>query len=201
MKILLFANTSWFLHHYRGNFARFLKHRDWEVVLLCPDDEYTAFFEKEGFRCVFLEMQQHGTNLKNEFQTLQQIYRIYKKERPDIAHHFTIKPILYGSFSAWLLGIRNTINTISGLGYVFSESFQKSRLLKTVILQAYRFMLHRGITIFLNHQDQEYFLSRNLVRKEQAKLIMGDGIDTQYFEELPETRRYAGCTDGLPYAA
>ena len=54
-------------------------------------------------------------------------YRIYRRVRPKIVHHFTIKPVIYGSMAARAARVPVIINTVTGLGYVFTDG-AKNRL-------------------------------------------------------------------------
>ena len=52
---------------------------------------------------------------------------IYRKERPDYIFHFTIKPNIYGTLAARLLGIHSTV-MVAGLGFTFSHGGWASKM-------------------------------------------------------------------------
>ena len=68
-------------------------------------------------------MDKKGTNLLADLILFKTLFQWYRQEKPDIVHHFTIKPVIYGSIAARLAKVPRIINTITGLGYVFIEDF------------------------------------------------------------------------------
>ncbi len=71
-----------------------------------------------------------STGLWQELETLRELHRLYKEIQPDIVHHVTIKPVLYGTLVArWVGGIQ-ILNAISGLGYLFIAQGWKSSIRK-----------------------------------------------------------------------
>ena len=82
-----------------------------------------------------------GLNPIRDLGTLLSIARIYRQEAPDIVHHVALKPIILGSIAARLVGIRSIVNALAGLGYVFSGSDARSRLLLRVIKPALKLAL------------------------------------------------------------
>ena len=49
MKIVLSANTEWYLFNYRLPLARFLREAGWEVTLLSPPGPYAVRLVESGF--------------------------------------------------------------------------------------------------------------------------------------------------------
>ena len=50
MKILLFANTDWYLYNFRLALAQALRERGDEVVLVSPEGDYAPRLLELGFR-------------------------------------------------------------------------------------------------------------------------------------------------------
>jgi glycosyltransferase involved in cell wall biosynthesis len=107
---------------------------------------------------------------------------IYQREQPQIVHHFTIKPNLYGSIAAFLTGTRGVINTFEGLGFLFSE-YPLAISLRSVVLPIAKlaFKASKGWCIFLNQQDLETCLRLKLILPERAIVITSIGVDTKKF--------------------
>jgi hypothetical protein len=62
------------------------------------------------------ELDKKGVNLCADLRLLRAFYSWYRKEKPDIVHHFTIKPVIYGSMAA-RFELRDTDPTVqSGRG-------------------------------------------------------------------------------------
>ncbi len=189
MKIILFANTAWYLYNFRLPLANGLKSNGSEVILISPPDEYVVKIREAGFRWLSFPFSRRGTNPLTELGTFFKLIRLYRGERPEIVHHFTIKCVLYGSLAAKLAGVRSIVNSITGLGYVFINQGDASGLLLRPVKFLYRLALRNTRVIFQNRDDMEYFLSAGLVRPEQCSLIRGSGVDLEKFHVTlePET--------------
>ncbi|WP_322508827.1 glycosyltransferase family 4 protein [Anaerolinea sp.] len=184
MKILLVANTDWFLYNYRLNFARFLQEQGHEVVLVSPAGEYAPALQTAGFRWVRWEVGRQSLAPWKELDAFWRLAQIYRREHPDVVYHLTIKPVLYGGLAAQWMGVPRVLSGITGRGYVLVSNERKARLLRPLALAVYRLILRspRQQVLFENHLDREYFLSQKLLRREQAHLIPGAGVDVERFQ-------------------
>lgn len=186
MKILLFANTEWYLYNFRLGLARFLRKNGFEVVMMSPHGPYGPRLEDEGFRWIPLEMNRRSLNPLGELRVLFQIVNVLRNEKPALIHNFTVKCVVYGSLAALVLGGMCRINAIAGLGHVFSGRGLKVRLLRPAV----KFLMHlafRGDSVRLivqNHDDQRVIAASGIVSKENIRLIRGSGVDTDRF--IPE---------------
>ena len=187
MKILLFANTDWYLFNFRLDFARSLKKDGNEVVLISPEGEYTSLLQKEGFRWVCFPMERKKLNPIKEIMTLFRLFNLYRREKPDLVHQFTIKCVLYGSLVCYLLGYIHVINSVEGLGYVFTQGRGNREWIKNVTKFFYRLVLPRTWVIFQNPDDQSFFLKNQLVNPARNIIISGPGVDTRKYVITPET--------------
>ncbi|MCY3945439.1 MAG: glycosyltransferase family 4 protein [Anaerolineaceae bacterium] len=135
-----------------------------------------------------LPLQQHGTNPFNEVRALHSIHALYRALRPDLSHHITVKSLLYGGLAARLTGVPAVVNTVSGLGYVFSSEDRRARALRGPVSLGYRALLRHpnSCTIFQNPDDCEQFLRRALVQEDQSCVIRGSGVDMARFVPRPE---------------
>jgi len=183
MKIILFANTDWYLYNFRLPLALALKERGDTVLLLSPAGEYVEKLQALGFRWQGFEFERSGVNPIKEGLAVLRLWQLYRRERPDLVHHFTVKPVLYGSMAALLAGVSVIINSVTGMGYVFAGSNNGLRIL---VSQLYRLVLRRAWVIFQNPDDQAVFLSKRLVESNHIRLIRGSGVDTFRFRPSPE---------------
>jgi glycosyltransferase involved in cell wall biosynthesis len=116
---------------------------------------------------------------------------LLRREKPDVVHNFTIKCVLYGSLACRFAGVRGNVNSVTGLGYVFTEGKGARRWLRDLLIIFYRFALRNSRVIFQNPDDYDIFLENRLVMPEKATLIPGSGVDTERFIKSPEP-------DGIP---
>ena len=134
-------------------------------------------------------MTRKGVSPVDELRTLFSLARLYRRLRPSLVHHVTIKPMLYGSLAARLAGRRRTavVNAISGLGFAFS-SRRRAAVLRPLVKALYRLALRgpRGYVIFQNPDDLDRFVRMGLAREDRAVLVRGSGVDCSRFRATPE---------------
>ena len=185
MKALFFANTDWYLYNFRLDYAKFLLSEGWKVVFLCPKGDHFEQFEKEGIHPIPFELSRKGINPLHESKSITEITAIYQKEKPDLVHHFTIKCVIYGSLSAKRIGIKNIVNSITGLGYMFLSPKFYVKLLRQIIKPMYKKALENTEVIFENPDDQTLFNEMGLTDRAKTNVILGTGINTSRFIPVP----------------
>jgi len=185
MKILLFANTDWYLYNFRRDLALALARRGDEVVLVSPAGEYAARLQGLGFRWVEFPLSRRGMNPLAEISTLRRLVRLYRREKPDLVHHFTIKCVLYGSLAARWSGIRAVVNSITGLGYIFLPGGVLKRILRFFVRLWYRLVLRGSQVIFENEDDRQTFLRFGFIHPEDGHMVPGAGVETRRFVPFP----------------
>jgi glycosyltransferase involved in cell wall biosynthesis len=185
VKTLLFANTAWYLYNFRLSLAEALRSEGIEVVLISPRDEFAQRLVEAGFRWIEFPFSRKGSNPFREIDTVLRLARLYSTENPDFVHHFTVKCVLYGSLAAKWSGVRQIINAITGLGYVFIGNTFSQKLLKPIILALYRVSLRGTQVIFQNTDDFHQFEKEHLINTDQAAIIRGSGVDVEKFHVSP----------------
>ena len=182
-KILLFANTDWYLFNFRLSLAEKLKREGWDVVLISPPGEYGHKLIESGFNWIPFDFSNRSTNPFGEFAVILRLIRLYRRERPDLAHHFTIKCVLYGGIAARFSRGISVVNAVTGLGHIFTDSGLKARLLRPVVGLLYRKALNRNNArvIFQNEDDRLHFINTKLVDKSLTHLIRGSGVNCDVF--------------------
>ena len=187
MKAVLFANTDWYLWNFRLPLARALRERGWDVVLVSPPGEYAMRLRNEGFRWEAFAFSRRGVNPIAEFFTLSRLARLYRDLAPDLAHHFTIKCVLYGGLAAQRAGVRSVVSSVTGLGHLFTTGSVKAAVLRPAIGLAYRRVLARSEVIFQNPDDRAHFAAGGMLREHPGvHLIRGSGVDIAQFSPAAE---------------
>ncbi|MDB5802487.1 MAG: hypothetical protein JWL63_3426 [Rhodocyclales bacterium] len=181
MRVVLFANTDWFLYNFKLSLAKALRARGDEVVLLSPPGEYGLRLRKMGFRWEALPVSRSGINPLAELAAIKRVGDIYREVRPDIVHHFTIKCVIYGSIAARRVGVRRIVNSVTGLGFALLANTVKARLIRPVVLALYRRALRGTHVIFQNADNRDTLAARGVLAHSKVHVIAGDGIDTQRF--------------------
>ena len=186
MKIILFANTPWYLFNFCFPLADAVRQTGCEILLVSPEGEYAERLKAAGFRHLPFPIQRRSLNPVTEWQTRNQLVDLYQREKPDIVHHFTTKCIIYGSLAAHAVGVRQVVNSVTGMGYAFAGNQTSRRILRMIITQLYRRALVGTVVLFQNPNDRSEFIKENLVSSEQTVLIRSSGVDLERFKVFPE---------------
>ena len=175
-KIIIVSNTSWNLFNFRLELARSIKKNGYEVILVAPYDEYSDRLSEE-FEYHDIYMNNKGTNPREDIKTTIEFYKLYKKIKPDVVLHYTIKPNIYGTIACNMLGIK-TINNIAGLGTLFIKQSFVTKIAKYL----YKYSQSKADKIFFqNRDDFDMFTGENLVDKNKCDILPGSGVDTKKF--------------------
>lgn len=183
-RILFVTNVDWFFISHRLVIAEEAQKRGFEVIVAAEDTGRSQEIRDKGINFVNLSFSRSGTNPINEFRTLLKFFKIYNHIKPDIVHHITLKPVIYGTIIAKLLNIKGVVNAISGLGYTFTkgrESFVQKAML---FLMSLGFNRKRLVIIFQNENDQDELISHGIIRSSNVIVrIKGSGVDLEKYHE------------------
>ena len=187
-KILLFANTDWYLYNYRLDLAREIQKRGADILFVSPAGDHAKKLVEDGFEWVQINLSRRGLNPIGEIKGFQEITSIYRYHSPDLVHHFTIKPIIYGSLSARRANVPCVVNAVTGRGYLYASPRRSTSILRALIKPFYRHALSTPCskTIFQTQRDLRFFTQRNLVDEEHALVIPGSGVDVERFKPTQE---------------
>ncbi|MFU8772829.1 MAG: glycosyltransferase family 4 protein [Anaerolineales bacterium] len=187
-KVMLVANTDWYLYNFRLPLVEFLRQHDYNVVLVSPEGKYSTELSRAGHKWIPWNVSRKSTVPWGEGKALSRLINIYRREKPDLVHHFTVKPVLYGSLAARAAGVKGIVNAITGLGYLFLSEEIKTRLIRQFVRRIYSYALNlrNCVVIFENDTDRQYFISEGLVSLERTRLIEGVGVDTNFYSPMPE---------------
>jgi len=184
LKIIIFTNTDWYLYNFRYPLAKYYRQQGHEVVLMTPPGDFHHHFVNDGFRWIEFDFNRRSMNPVTELISLLRILRVYRVEKPDLLLHFTIKCVLYGSLSARLLGLRKVINSITGLGHLFTHHDFPTRMLRLCVVRIYRFALKGTRLVFQNSDDENVFRANRLFKSGQNFLVPGSGADLSVFKPV-----------------
>lgn len=180
MKVAIVLNTSWNIFNFRMNLVRSLQAAGHEVHTVAPTDEYTHHLTEAGCIHHAVRMDSRGANPIKDLALIIELHSIYKRIRPDVILHYTIKPNVYGSLAASFLKIP-VVNNVCGLGTVFL----KKDLLSAIAMFLYRVSFRFPKKVFFqNPDDLKLFLTKKLVPSETVDLLPGSGIDLAKFQPV-----------------
>ena len=126
--LLLFdLEDRYFLSHRRA-IALAARDAGYRVIVCVKiGGKYMERIRAAGFECLALENEnKEGISFLREFQTLLKLIRAYRKYRPRIVHHFGVRNLLHGLIAARLAKTPFVVNSLLGLGSLFSENLAEA---------------------------------------------------------------------------
>jgi glycosyltransferase involved in cell wall biosynthesis len=180
-KVIIALNTAWNLVNFRAGLIRALVAEGFEVVAVAPKDDYASRLAELGCRFVALPMDNKGTHPGRDLLLFFRFLKLLRRERPAVFLGYTVKPNVYGSLAAHVLGIP-VVNNIAGLGAVFIRDNWLTRLVRLL----YKAALSRSCHVFFqNDEDMELFVEHGLVAAEKVSRLPGSGVDLSSFSYAP----------------
>jgi glycosyltransferase involved in cell wall biosynthesis len=177
-KIIISANSAWNVVNFRKGIVLELINHGFEVVVVSPKDEYVAKLCDLGCQHINIDIDNKGINPINDLYLIFQYLKIFYQFEPNVILTYTIKPNIYGSLSAYILSIP-IVNNISGLG----TAFIKGGLLGNIVNFLYKISLRKSEHVFFqNYDDENLFLKKNLVTKDQVSVLPGSGVNLEYYQ-------------------
>ena len=170
------------LLNFRGNIIRHYVDIGHDVMLIYPaitHREELMSCIPETVRMVQVKVDPHGTGIIRDIFYLQTLCRIYKKERPDVVFHYTIKPNIYGSIAARIAKVPLKVAMVAGLGYIF----EGRGFIKKIARILYKIGLRQvDRVIALNASNRNLLVEKGYVRSRNMLLFpCGEGVDLNKF--------------------
>jgi glycosyltransferase involved in cell wall biosynthesis len=188
-KIILVSRCAWTLYNFRAGLLRALKNKGHHVIAGgAGGDGFEKYIIDLGIPFIPLPIDKHVINPWADLKLFWSLYRLYHSERPTVVHHFTIKPVIYGSIAARLAGVPRIVNTVTGLGQVIVQD--NTLWLWYVVKWLYSVALACAhFTFFQNRDDLDYFIGYGLIKRRNAGLLPGSGVDCSFFTPASASRR------------
>lgn len=198
-KILFIANSLRSMVNFRLDVIKALC-IDYEIHIIAPTEVFfknsndgkeiansdVEVFKNLGINIHNICIDSKGKNPFMELKFIYNLFRNIKNINPDFMFNYTIKPVIYGSLVAKFLNI-SCISMITGLGYTFMDENRNS-LLSKIVISLYKFTLNKNKEVwFLNSDDYDEFISSNIIKKHIAKIIYGEGVNTEFYQ--PDFRK------------
>lgn len=199
MRILILTTQDRFFLSHIVERANYFKEQGCIVAVAAQktSDEFTEKIRLLGFTFFDTKIERQSINLFTQFAAILRLLKIQFIFKPDISYNLGAKAIFYGTLTARLhdcnVGI---VNAPIGLGYVFASKGLKARILRPVVLFAYRLFLNptKSRVIIENFDDINFFIKKGCLNPKDAFCILGAGVDTDRFKPLPFQERNLVCT-------
>lgn len=181
-KLFIVVNVDWFFLSHRLPIALAAIEKGYDVTILCADTGRKPEIIQAGLKHIHLPLSRSGMNVFAELRLIYLLSKIYIREKPDVIHHVTLKPVIYGSIAYRFYNSGVVVNAISGLGYNFTHDRKSFK--QTLIDHLIKYSLKNDSFqfIFQNLDDIKLLQERTIkVKNNQINLIKGSGINLDQF--------------------
>lgn len=177
-RIWILANFDVGLYKFRKELIQKLMDEGNEISVSLPQGELIKNLQQMGCRFLETPVDRRGINPVTDLKLFCRYLRILRVQKPDLVITYTIKPNIYGGLACRFTRVPYCIN-ITGLG----TAFQKEGILKKMVTLLYCMACKKARVVFFeNAGNLQTFRENRIIRKEQACLLNGAGIN---LEEYP----------------
>lgn len=196
MKFLLVASYPDSLLNFRWSLIRALQAAGLTVHVAAPDiavgSSLRANLESRGVVVHDIYLRRTGTNPLHDLGTLLSLYRLIGKLSPDFFLGYTIKPVIYGTLTAFWVGVPRCFALITGLGYAFQGDAaagekQQRGFLKALVQRLYGLALRGAHKVFFQNPDDEaLFRQLGILKPSVTSVVVnGSGVDVDQYAVVP----------------
>ncbi len=159
----------------------------YRITVVAPVDEYIRYREDfpELDHVGLHQLDRDSTNPWQDFRLWDELRHIYRRIKPDVVLHYTVKANIYGGLAAGVLGIPS-IAVVTGLGYPFIHNGLIRKVTRNLYRMSNRF--HEKV-VFENNDDLKLFVESDLIDGDKGIAILGCGVDTTYYEPRAKTNQ------------
>lgn len=187
-RVLYVGNDCYYFLIHRLALARAARRVGYEVHVAMPYSTYAKNIVDEGFTYHAIVMRRGRPGVLSEMRSLRSLYGLYKGVRPDLVHHHTIRPVIYGGVSARMVKVPAVVSGINGLGYTFMRRGVVGSIIRRGMRAAYRIALkHPNLrALFHNADDRNMFVGTSVLDAARAIVIRGSGVDVRRLLPMKE---------------
>ena len=191
--LIVEGHPKYFVSH-RLPWARAASEAGYEVHVTALKSGDGDLVRNEGFPYHHIAERDRGRNPISELGFLLKLYRLLRALEPSLVHFITLRSVLYGILPARFAGERPVLNSITGLGFLFTDDAWSVRLLRQGVLGILSYALGRPnqLATFQNPDDAGVFISQGVVAEERVTVTPGSGVDPERFPYAEETSGDSG---------
>lgn len=185
-KVLMICNLSQNIYTFRLPLIKRMQELGYDVSTLAFDNKYEDILKQEGVKLYCINDKNRSLNPLKILTLKNRYCKIIKEINPDMVFTFQLKPNIFGALAAKKAGVNNIYSMVEGAGDAFIKKSLKWKVINFVECKLYKKAFKNVENVFfLNNDDIQEFISRKLLKKEQAVVINGIGVDLEKFKFKP----------------
>lgn len=187
MKLLYIVNVDWFFISHRLPIALEALKQGHQVYIFTKDTGHMNYLSSLGLKVCPINLERGSVNPLQSLKLLLDLKVKITSIKPDVVHLVTIKPVLIGGLAAILAKVPSIVYAISGLGFIFTNTMLKAKILRLGIIPLYRLALSaKNKKVIVQNLDDLRILRQYVsIPESQTVLIPGSGVDLQQFDVQP----------------
>ncbi len=150
----------------------------WDTIGISAPGEHVAVVEEAGVRHIPLPTSSRGWNMLADLRAAADLWKILRRERPDILHTHNPKPGLYGRILGRIAGVPIVVNTVHGLYATEDDPALKRTVVYGLEALAVRFS---DAELVQSSEDVALMTSRHLSPAHRT-FMLGNGVDLSRFD-------------------
>lgn len=184
--LIYLVTEDWYFVSHRLPMATAARDAGYEVHVATNVNKHGAEIAALGFHLHPLTWRRGSLNPWRLFGIVRDVRAVYRAHSPDIVHHVALVPSILGSLAAIKMPFVR-LNALAGLGYAFSSTGPKARVLRPGLAWLLRklFANPAAAVLVQNPDDRAVVLALG-VPADRVFLIPGSGVDTDALWPAPE---------------
>lgn len=184
-RILYLVTEDWYFALHRMPIARAARQAGYEVHVATRVGAHEEAIKAEGFHLHHVPWERGSLNPVSFLQAVREIRRLCQSVVPDIVHSVALQTILVASIAMGRLGIPQ-VNSIVGLGYIFTSREIKARFLKALVRRFLPTLLSSRAVLLLENRDDRAELIRFGISADRMTVLAGAAFNLASTPVLPE---------------
>lgn len=184
-RLIYLVTEDWYFISHRLPMAQAAQRAGYEVHVATRVKRHGADIEAYGFKLHKIGWRRGSLDLFSFARSLFQIRSLYRRLDPALVHHVALQPAVVGSLAAVGLPAAR-VNAIAGLGYAFTGTSLKARIVRSVLVPVLRRIASDRSVVLVQNADDRALLQKLGLRSANIELIGSSGVEVSTFTLLPE---------------
>jgi glycosyltransferase involved in cell wall biosynthesis len=188
VKILVIVQNTKDLLNFRAQLLMDFVKAGNQVTACAPenDPDLVEKISKMGITFIQIPLERAGMNLIKDLFAIIYLVKTVSQINPDIVFNISMKPGIYGTLASRWARVPKVYSLMTGLGFAFLTTNLRGYLINKLVCFMGRFAFPKNNKIFFqNPDDLSQFVKLKLVRKAQAVLVNGSGVDLKHYSPAP----------------
>ena len=183
LKVFMFVNVDWFFLSHRFSIANEASRNGIDMTVYADMTGKTSLNLQKNFSFLQSPLSRSSKNLFVLFYEFIKVMYLICKEKPEVIHAVTIKPIILLGITARLTKTP-FLGAISGMGPIIKDEGLFSRLRFKIVLKIYKFIFKPANTIVIcqSDHDRNILMNHNICNEYSITKIAGSGVNLEKFK-------------------